>query len=175
MTQLGNPQIVSRNYSDDEISYMQQLSNEGYTATEIAAMFLEKFKRLVTRNAVIGLWTRERVKRDPANKRVVIDKPLVKFDFKDRKTKREKLPDPLAKARAERARAVRILKMSEHWKPLEGIDPVSLIDRQNFQCRWPVDQFDSYGIHMSCGAPREAESSFCPTHSHIAFAPARQR
>lgn len=161
-----------RNYDEEEISFMQKLADDGYTASETAAMFLEKFRRLITKNAVVGLWSRGRINRIPRQRKEPF-KDAVKFDFKSRK--RQKQPDPTAKARAERANAARILKMSDTWKPLEGFEPVALIDRAHTACRWPLDKFDSGGIRMSCGAPRYGESSYCPTHRHIGTQPARVR
>lgn len=164
---MSESELATRKYTLAEIAYIQKLSDEGFTSVETAALCTEKFGRFISRSAIVGLWGRPTIRRDP--------KP-VKIDFKSRVSKGRKTSERKERAKAAlEAKEMRI-RQSDIWKPLPGIEPVSLIDRPTNGCKWPVGQFDDYGIEKSCGAIVKADGApYCLTHSFISYQPPRPR
>jgi len=165
----GRMAIPSQNYSDEQLAFIQKLTTEEHTANEIAALFTDKFGRMISRNSVIGLWSRKSVIRVP-RERVTPPKRIYPS-----RAKVKKIPDPVKIAKAERVKAMREIKMTDPWKPLEGVEPVRLIDRELSQCKWPLDTWDDYGVRKSCGAKTELDGhNYCSTHAAVAYRPAER-
>jgi hypothetical protein len=47
------------------------------------------------------------------------------------------------------------------WKPLPGVEPVSLLDLQPIHCKWPLDGFVE---PHCCGAGRAGSGPYCDAH-----------
>jgi len=52
---------------------------------------------------------------------------------------------------------------ADSFAPLDGIEPVKLLDLKLSSCRWPVAVEGCSG-HFYCGDARVSPSSYCPTH-----------
>jgi GcrA cell cycle regulator len=57
----------------------------------------------------------------------------------------------------------------EVWQPLNGIEPVSLVDRAPCRCAWPVA--GQGADTLACGEAVKTGSSYCPTHHRLAWIP----
>jgi hypothetical protein len=57
----------------------------------------------------------------------------------------------------------------EVWQPLDGIEPVSLVDRAPCACAWPVGEQGA--DTLACGEAVKTSSSYCPTHHRLAWIP----
>ena len=57
----------------------------------------------------------------------------------------------------------------EVWQPLDGISPVSLVDRAPCRCAWPVGEQGA--DTLACGEAVKTGSSYCPTHHRLAWIP----
>lgn len=161
---MGGEQSGTRNYSGEELTYLQQLSDNDYRSEDIAFMFYEKFKRLITRNSVIGLWCRGAIKRPVRMK----SSPGagVAFDFKNRvsKTRKRAPARDITKAKMI-AKEIRI-RTSDAWKPIEGIEPISILDIREGTCHWPLDTDNGT---MFCGALTEpfVRQPYCSAHQNL--------
>jgi GcrA cell cycle regulator len=57
----------------------------------------------------------------------------------------------------------------EVWQPLDGAQPVSLVDRAPCACAWPVA--GQGADTLACGEAVKTGSSYCPTHHRLAWIP----
>jgi len=116
------------------------------SARQIATMFG------MTRNQVVGIWYRERVKRG--------EKPLCRPRFNH--------PEKRPKKHATVIKLVKKVASEPIPEPIVPPDtvPVSLIDLRANQCRYPVTDESP---HLFCGAPRKAESAYCPFHHRVCW------
>jgi GcrA cell cycle regulator len=57
----------------------------------------------------------------------------------------------------------------EVWQPLNGLAPVTLVDRAPCACAWPVA--GQGADTLACGEAVKTGSSYCPTHHRLAWIP----
>jgi len=57
----------------------------------------------------------------------------------------------------------------EVWQPLDGVEPVTLVDRAPCACAWPVA--GQGADTLACGEAVKTGSSYCPTHHRLAWIP----
>ena len=138
----------------------------GEPASRIAAMM----GRGLTRNAVIGKASRmglnhrkspilprlapddARARRNELQRQRRGSKPRQFKPHKPRAQKPPRLGIPLAQRKPQ----------GEAWEPVPGVEPVSLLDLEAGQCKWPVGQDSPF---MFCGAPA-THNHYCEYHHY---------
>lgn len=63
----------------------------------------------------------------------------------------------------------REIPASDAWKPIPGVEPVTLLDLTEYSCRWPVYQGDE--PRLFCGAPTELGQRYCDAHRRLSLPP----
>lgn len=58
------------------------------------------------------------------------------------------------------------------WNPINGAEPVHLVDALNSQCTWPIGE-GSTG--MCCGRAKGEKLPYCPEHTALAYEGGRYR
>lgn len=67
---------------------------------------------------------------------------------------------------AERAEPDMIWQRPEVWAPIEGTEPVTLLELSSKGCRWPIGEKPI----LYCGQTRrEQDQSYCPHHCRLAY------
>jgi hypothetical protein len=140
-------------YTPTELNFLQSMTDEGMAASAIAAEAAREFRRPITRNAIISLWHRGRLRHVGRAKGAdggAARKIAEKSDKPKRKYTRSNVSVP----------GTPILLPRE-----SDIARVSLFDLTNETCRFPVNE--GY-----CGLP-EADlldgKPYCPDHHERCF------
>jgi len=61
------------------------------------------------------------------------------------------------------------------WLPLENSSPVTLLNRHETQCAWPLDLPHEIGSSFVCGDPTHSDKPYCTRHCSIAYLPRKAR
>lgn len=149
---------ATANWTEARIAQLTDLWLAGVSCSKIAL----EMGGGISRNAVIGKVHRlklpHRITKD-AFKPGMVPKKTRGPDHKVRMTKprRIALGQPLSLPKIKPA----FEKPSGHaWKPLEGVEPVSLIDLEAGQCKWPVTEDSPF---LFCGAA-STHGRYCHHH-----------
>ena len=133
------------------------LHRKGHSSGSAARVLNQAFGTELTRNSVIGKWSRLGLSRDQTTisaTRAAAGRKRHRQQRQDNMKPKTK-PNPLPVYRDPNASI---------WQPLPGTTPVSLIDLTDMHCRWPIgDPVTGY-----CGCDRQPGSSYCATHFEMA-------
>lgn len=154
----GRKNAATANWTQERVEKLADLWKAGLSCSLIA----KELGDGATRNSVIGKVhrlklagrvTAEQLARGPAphsgrgpDRKVRVTKAL-----------RIALGKPLKLAPLKKAKEK---PRGEAWEPIPGFAPVSLLDLEPGQCRWPVG---SDGTHTFCGAT-VGHGPYCPHH-----------
>lgn len=153
---------------------------------EVAQRLSEMFGRPFTRYAVSSRLARLGLTRTPAESlRLQRRNAVLVNDARGAKPRKAPQPKPVstdtpvAPAAGEKPPMVS-LAHDRLWKPLAGVEPISLFDRGRMQCNWPIDDIDGVS-RFCCGAPVSVQGGEplrqCATHytwGHAKPQPGRQ-
>lgn len=149
------PRPIKYDWSGDRVDLLCAYWTEGRNPAEIATLLKITRSAVLSKAGRLGLVVRTPAPSEPrrlsgfassmgkprriiAGNGVVLDKP-------------DGQASPLPPVRA------------EAWEPLPGSTPVKLVDREAFQCRWPVTLIDETDYHM-CGL-HAASGRYCVEHT----------
>jgi GcrA cell cycle regulator len=149
---------------NERLEAVGKLAEKGLSAKQIS----EHFKN-ASRNAIIGFCHRQRIAFGMAKKKKGAE-PVRSEKRRPPKSKAERKPAPVKKEEVE-PEIVREVVEAPPIVPEEH-GPVSILQLSSHTCRWPNSE--SYiGLHpdkmMFCGSWTDG-SSFCVTHSRLAYA-----
>jgi GcrA cell cycle regulator len=157
-------------WSEQDLAVFQRLTDEGLTCSQIAVRASEELKTTLSRNVVIGLWNRAKVRRSEATKLRAAHR-----DDRDRGVKRERsLQERVARREARKqARAARAPRFERETVPPPTIDDMLIPAEQRrtiwtinaTTCKWPVGDPGEPGFFF-CGAEPYLGSSYCAGHRH---------
>jgi hypothetical protein len=122
-----------------------------HSASVIAIMINERFDAACTRNSVIGITWRMKMRKGAG-------------------------VHPSHELKQKRPKRGAMMNIKPEWKPLEykgprvsGIQcPCQVVDLEQFNCRWPYGDPREEGFHF-CGAVVVPEGQYCPAHTQQAF------
>ncbi len=159
MSTLGK--TWTRVWTLEQIAEVRRLRVDGRSASEIAREFN------CSRNAIIGLCTRNAIVGRPRKFRATVPKGT-KINGYGRS-----VPKAPAKP-AEPPRAVPAPTLAEPapeparrglWEPLSGRKPIPMARLNHFTCRWPIDGAPV----LFCGAPAPGIGPYCKVHARMAI------
>lgn len=141
-------------WNEETIGEARRLYDDNYSASQSAALISKKFDRLVTRNAVIGIWHRQGImgqgRRTKAPKTVTVRK-------RDRKLR----------VIRSNAQGIYFVQSTAQADPtaiaVADVQPrhVSLIELTPADCRYPYGD----GPFTFCGCPKERDRPYCLPHA----------
>lgn len=140
--------------TDGKVQAIRAVYVPGMSAGKIAAAIGG-----VTRNAVIGMYTRHWNK--------LVDCPLGGAQPKSMTPRAQKARGARAKPSPKSRPALRIVKPEKPIIVCAEIEPplnISLMDMERHHCRWPVTED---GPHLFCGRDRADGSSYCAGHARL--------
>ncbi|WP_127524649.1 GcrA family cell cycle regulator [Mesorhizobium sp. Z1-4] len=76
-------------------------------------------------------------------------------DFKGRAEQRDTSP------------GIEVISSAAAWDPLEGHQPITLMQLTERTCRWPVEPDSDQQGTFFCGAPCDLETPYCPSHAAL--------
>lgn len=163
-------------WTDEEVEFVVQCQKDGYSAGVTATMIndspLRKDCAPVTRNAVIGVWNRnkeklapkEKIEKKPGLKREMIQKKLEIEEKLDREKKFEKFIYPPSFHLAEHMdKLFAPTKLSEREK-------MTIFNLKDGKCRFPFDDPRTENFHY-CGEPVDYNKgrSYCSFHYRVCY------
>jgi GcrA cell cycle regulator len=152
----GRKNAATSNWTDERIEVLVNLWQAGLSCGKIA----KELGGGATRNSVIG-----KIHRMGLAARVTLDRFPTRAPGKrgpDRtvrmtKARKVALGKPLDLPPIKKAKQK---PQGQAWQPIPGIEPVSLLDLEAGQCKWPVGQDSPF---MFCGAPA-THNHYCEHH-----------
>jgi hypothetical protein len=147
--------------SDETLSAMQKMLDDGSSAGEIAAA------HGVTRNSVCGMIHRGKLRR--------FGRPAVP----GRKPAPEKKPKPSPAIRIARPAAPEpeplavevFIPRAEAFRPVERGEGVAIRNILGAMCKWPLGTFDEVSTRL-CGDPTgHFTKAYCSAHHKLAYVP----
>lgn len=152
----GRKNAATANWTDERVAKLTDLWKAGLSCSKIA----NELGGGATKNSVIG-----KVQRLKLPGRVTTDRYPTRVpgkrgaDRKVRMTKRRRValgqPADLPQIKVSQQKP-----QGEAWAPIQGVEPVSLLDLEAGQCKWPVGQDSPF---MFCGAPA-THHHYCEHH-----------
>jgi len=152
----GRKNAATANWTDERTAILVDLWKAGLSCGRIAAELGDG----ATRNSVIGKVHRLKLPRRLTSDRFPTRKPGERGP--DRKLRMTK-PRRIALGQPADLPPIKISQQKpqgEAWEPITGFEPVSLLDLEAGQCKWPVGK-DS--PHHFCGAPA-THRHYCEHH-----------
>jgi len=152
----GRKNAATANWTDERTELLVDLWRAGLSCSKIA----KALGGGATRNSVIG-----KVHRMRLPGRVTLDRLPTREPGKrgpDRtvrmtKQRRVALGQPLDLAPIKKSK---VKPNGEAWEAAPGVEPVTLLDLEAGQCKWPVGQDSPY---LFCGAPA-SHNHYCEHH-----------
>lgn len=173
------------------VETLKDMWADGYTALEISKAIGHDGKR----NSVIGKAKRLGLGSHPAGRGLLTKAEKDQIRNKRRKLQRDRERRESGLSRSKTAGPVRHKKpprpdiviekiqerrasidgpsmkpdyrfqRSKAWMALEGSQPVSLVDLERGQCKWPLSGHND--THLFCALPVDADGKYCQTHHHL--------
>jgi len=141
-------------WTPERVDELRAYAAAGLTSAQIAHRM-----RPITELAIIGRATRLGI--------VIGVKPARTLSARAARKAEDEQSDPMFGA-APPAR-------EDAWLPLPGATPVSLLDREEHQCPWPIGGNDSDGAIACCGVTRPETLPYCRDHTAMAYVSGRYR
>lgn len=154
--------------TEDQLTVLQNLTNDGHTAKEIAARASVEFGRAVTKNSIIGLWNRGSVTiGDAQRNRNMKGRPRTDRPRRTRQPRAERQ----IKARKFAERSLR--SVAPVAPPLPTVDDMmipaeqrrTLLDLTARTCKWPVGDPGDPDFFF-CGGEAVEGRPYCVGHLH---------
>lgn len=153
----GKKNAATANWTDERVAQLTQLWADGLSCSRIGAIMG------ITKNAVIGKVQRLKLQGRKPKETLPLGRkpkpttqtPQKKQSFTPKRKSKLGLPvfTPVPEFNIEKPKG-------EAWKPIEGTTPVSLVDLERDQCKWPVTEDAPF---LFCGA-QSTHGPYCHHH-----------
>ena len=140
------------------IARLLEHHKRGDSARQSAALLSAEFKLTLTRNSVIGKWTRLGLPPHTPDVNLQISRVAA----------RQAAPPP-AKVKAPTPPKFKAERLTESTVTVLAAQPAYLVDLKPSACRYPVSGYG--GDTLFCANPQDEGSSYCPGHRAVCGSP----
>lgn len=155
--------VPVQGWSDGETDLLRQLWSEGLSVREIQSQIPRSRGSIIGKVDRLGLPTRGNL-QEPSRPRG--PRPVYG------RTTRQYVPrKPSLRLVISNAQKI---EKAKTWHPLDGTEPITILDRTRHQCAWPVDRPHEIGKPFVCGQAVVEGESYCGSHCRIAYVPRKR-
>lgn len=156
-------------WHNDELQLLEKLWNDNHSASAIAGKMPGR-----SRNAILGRVHRLGLQMRANKHNTAVYRTNSVGPRKPRPARPPREP-VIKRELAAKYSEGKSISHDAVWQPIEGVLPVTIIDRRRNQCAWPLDIPHETGQWPVCGAPVHPERSYCASHCLVAYYPPKKR